>query len=65
MTGDDLKWVGDEMEFQEKWPMKSNVLRIAQLNTISRRIFLKFPFGLGKSANNIRKPLRREQYRQH
>ena len=32
ITGDDLKWVGDEMNFQEEWPMQSNVLRIAQLN---------------------------------
>ena len=31
--------------------------------TISRRIFLEFPFGLGKSPNNLRKTLRRHQYR--
>ena len=32
ITGKDLQWVGDEMTFQDEWPMKSNVLRIAQLN---------------------------------
>ena len=32
MTGHDLQWVGDETVYNEKWPMKSNVLRIAQLN---------------------------------
>ena len=32
ITGKDLQWVGDEMTFQDDWPIKSNVLRIAQLN---------------------------------
>ena len=32
ITGDDLRWVGDEMVFHEEWPIKSNKFRIAQLN---------------------------------
>jgi hypothetical protein len=32
MTGDDLRWVGDEIIYQQEWPLQSKALRIAQLN---------------------------------
>ena len=32
MTEDDLRWIGDEMNFSEEWPTKSTSFRIAQLN---------------------------------
>lgn len=32
ITGKDLQWVGDTMEYNEEWPMKSDVFRIPQLN---------------------------------
>jgi hypothetical protein len=32
LTGKDLQWVGDEMDYNEEWPMTSRVIRIAQMN---------------------------------
>ena len=32
MQGDDLKWIGDEMEYHEDWPIQNKILRVAQLN---------------------------------
>ena len=32
MKDDDLRWIGDEMNYTEDWPVKSKFFRIAQLN---------------------------------
>jgi hypothetical protein len=32
MTEADLNWVGDEMRFQDQWPIQRQTLRIAQIN---------------------------------
>ena len=32
LTGDDLRWIGDEITHQDDWPVQRKTLRIAQLN---------------------------------
>ena len=32
MTEEDMSWVGDELSYQDNWPIKSRTVRIAQLN---------------------------------
>ena len=32
LTGEDMRWMGDEINYQEDWPVNSNTFRVAQLN---------------------------------
>ena len=32
MTEEDMRWVGDAIQYQDTWPIQSNTFRIAQLN---------------------------------